>query len=144
MVGGGPAGLSGALVLGRVRRRVLLLDTESPANAASYAIHGFLSRDGTPPREVRRVAREQLRPYDTVEYRRLPRVPLAACPRVAFELAWRTALRWRPGGCFAHGMRYALPDLPGVGDVCGQHVFHCPYCHGWEVRDRAIRRLRWR
>jgi thioredoxin reductase len=69
--GGGPAGLSAALILGRMRRRVLLLDTESPANAFSNAMHGFLSRDGTPPVEVRRVAREQLQAYGTVEYRRL-------------------------------------------------------------------------
>src|SRR5919205_3707700 len=99
VVGGGPAGLSAALVLGRMRRRVLLLDTESPANAASNAMHGFLSRDGTPPAEVRRVAREQLRAYATVEYRRRAARALAACPRVASRWSWRMAPRRRPGGC---------------------------------------------
>src|ERR671921_419529 len=69
VVGGGPAGLSAALILGRMRRRVLLLDTDAPANAVSHAMHGFLSRDGTPPAEVRRVAVEQLAPYPTVERR---------------------------------------------------------------------------
>jgi thioredoxin reductase len=71
VVGGGPAGLSAALILGRMRRRVLLLDTDAPANAVSKAMHGFLSRDGTPPAEVRRVAVEQLAPYPTVELRSL-------------------------------------------------------------------------
>ena len=88
VVGGGPAGLSAALVLGRMRRRVLLLDTESPANAVSNAVHGFLSRDGTPPAEVRGAAREQLRAYDTVEYRQL-------AARSSPARGW---LRGRPGG----------------------------------------------
>src|SRR3954453_19530384 len=72
VVGGGPGGLSAALILGRMRRRVLLLDTDAPANAVSKAMHGFLSRDGTPPAEVRRVAVEQLNPYAPVELRSGP------------------------------------------------------------------------
>ena len=69
VVGAGPAGLSAALMLGRCRRRVLVCDTGKPRNAASHAMHGFLSRDGMPPREFLRIAREQLRQYDTVELR---------------------------------------------------------------------------
>ena len=139
VVGGGPAGLSAALVLGRMRRRVLVLDTESPANAASNAMHGFLSRDGTPPAEVRRAAREQLGVYQTVEYRRLAARAARRLPAGGFEVdlddgtevASRRLL-------LAHGMRYGLPGLEGVAEAWGRHVFHCPYCHGWEVRDRAI------
>ena len=139
VVGGGPAGLSAALVLGRMRRRVLLLDTESPANAASNAMHGFLSRDGTPPAEVRRTAREQLRAYETIEYRQLAACAAGRLPAGGFavdledgtEVAARRLL-------LAHGMRYGLPDLEGVAELWGRYVFHCPYCHGWEVRDRAI------
>src|SRR5215212_6136844 len=69
VVGGGPAGLSAALLLGRSRRRVLVCDTGRPRNAASHAMHGFLTRDGMPPREFLAIAREQLRQYDTVELR---------------------------------------------------------------------------
>ncbi|HKO28338.1 MAG TPA: NAD(P)/FAD-dependent oxidoreductase [Solirubrobacteraceae bacterium] len=139
VVGGGPAGLSAALVLGRMRRRVLLLDTESPANAASDAMHGFLSRDGTPPAEVRRAAREQLRAYETIDYRQLAARAADCLPAGGFQVELEdgtevTARRL----LLAHGMRYGLPDLEGVAEFWGRHVFHCPYCHGWEVRDQAI------
>lgn len=139
VVGGGPAGLSAALVLGRMRRRVLVLDTDSPANVVSQGVHGFLSRDGTPPAEVRRIGREQLAPYENVECR---------------GAAARSARRLSDGGfavglddgtevearrlLLAHGMHYGLPDLDGVAELWGRRVFHCPYCHGWEVRDQAI------
>jgi thioredoxin reductase len=139
VVGGGPAGLSAALVLGRMRRRVLVLDTEAPANAASDAMHGFLSRDGTPPAEVRRTARDQLRAYETVEYRQLAgraaRRLLAGGFEVDLEDGSEVAARRL---LLAHGMRYGLPGLEGVAEAWGRYVFHCPYCHGWEVRDRAI------
>jgi thioredoxin reductase len=138
VVGGGPAGLSAALILGRMRRRVLLLDTDAPANAVSQAMHGFLTHDGTPPAEVRRVAVEQLRPYETVERR-----PLAArsARRVpgGFEIVLEdgphvTARRL----LLAHGMRYGLPEVAGLSELWGERIFHCPYCHGWEVRDRPL------
>ncbi len=69
VIGAGPAGLSAALVLGRCRRRVLVLDDERPRNGASPALHGFLTRDGTPPRELRALAREELKAYSSVELR---------------------------------------------------------------------------
>lgn len=138
VVGGGPAGLSAALVLGRMRRRVLVLDTDAPANAVSKAMHGFLSRDGTPPAEVRRVGVEQLAPYATVELRPLA-VRSAGRASRGFEIALEdgsqaTARRL----LLAHGMRYDLPQLEGVSELWGERIFHCPYCHGWEVRDRPI------
>jgi thioredoxin reductase len=139
VVGGGPAGLSAALVLGRMRRRVLVLDTESPANAVSNAMHGFLSRDGTPPAEVRRAAREQLRAYETVEYRQLAAHAARRLPEGGFEVDLEDGTEVAARRLLlAHGMRYGLPALEGVAEVWGRHVFHCPYCHGWEVRDRAI------
>jgi thioredoxin reductase len=139
VVGGGPAGLSAALILGRMRRRVLLLDTASPANSVSNAMHGFLSRDGTPPAEVRRAAREQLRAYDTVKYRQLAACAARRLPVDGFEVDLEdgtTAAARRL--LLAHGMRYGLPGLEGAAEVWGRHLFHCPYCHGWEVRDRTI------
>lgn len=71
IVGAGPAGLNAALVLGRMRRQILLLDTDAPAHAAADEVHGFLAQDGTPPRELRRLGRDQLRPYTTVELRNI-------------------------------------------------------------------------
>jgi thioredoxin reductase len=138
VVGGGPAGLSAALILGRMRRRVILCDTDAPANAVSDAMHGFLSQDGTPPVEVRRVAAEQLKPYATVEQRLL-------AARSAREAPGGFAVTLGDGSevsarrlLLAHGLHYGLPDLDGVVELWGERVFHCPYCHGWEVRDQPI------
>ena len=139
VVGGGPAGLSAALVLGRMRRRLVLLDTNEPANAVSRAMHGFLSRDGTPPAEVRRAGREQLRPYDTVEVRSVGARAARRRADERFELDLGDGSRLTARRLLlAHGMRYGLPDVDGVAELWGECVFHCPYCHGWEVRDRPI------
>ena len=138
VVGGGPAGLSAALILGRMRREVLLLDTAAPANAVSNAMHGFLGQDGVPPAAVRQLAGDQLQPYRSIERRTTAAV---AGRRVAegFEItlehggtvAGRRVL-------LAHGMRYGLPDLKGASELWGRSIFHCPYCHGWEVRDQTL------
>ena len=138
VVGGGPAGLQAALVLGRMRRSVLLLDTGAPANAVSEAMHGFLSRDGTPPAEVRRIAADQLSPYETVERRAV--AATAAAPdsagfAVELEDGGRAEARFL---ILAHGMRYELPEVEGLEALWGRRAFHCPYCHGWEVRDRRV------
>ena len=139
IVGAGPAGLSAALVLGRMQRSVLLLDTDAPAHAVSDGVHGFLAQDGTPPSALRAIGREQLQPYSSVELR-----PLAArlAHRLAgggFELALEDATRVAARRLLlAHGMRYDVPDLRGAAELWGKRVFHCPYCHGWEVRDKRV------
>lgn len=139
IVGGGPAGLSAALVLGRSRRRVLVCDSGRPRNAASRAIHGFVTRDGTPPREFLRVAREQLQPYDTVTIRDVE-VSAAECrgdSRFHVSLADGSELESRKL-LIATGVADNVPDIPGFHELLGHGVFHCPYCDGWEVRDRPI------
>jgi thioredoxin reductase len=136
VVGGGPAGLSAALILGRGRKKVLLCDAGPPRNAAAEHIQGFVTRDGTPPREFRRLGREQLRPYD-VEVRDVRVVDVArAGPgfRVALEGGGEVETR---RVLLATGMVDVLPDLPGYRELWGKAVFQCPYCHGWEVQDRA-------
>src|SRR5262249_33212118 len=85
IVGAGPAGLSAALMLGRCRRTVLVCDTGKPRNAASRAMHGFLTRDGIPPREFLGIAREQLRRYDTIELRNTEVVD-ARCVESRFQV----------------------------------------------------------
>jgi len=138
IVGAGPAGLSAALILGRSRRRVLVCDTGKPRNAASRAMHGFLSRDGMPPGEFLRIARDQLRQYDSIEMRDIE-VTGAKCVDGRFHVTLH-------GGdsvssrklLIATGVVDNLPDLPGFNELHGASVFHCPYCDGWEVRDQPL------
>ena len=137
IIGGGPAGLSAALVLGRSRRRVLVLDAGNPRNAPSPAAHSLFTRDGDSPRELLRIAREQLRPYDvemrTVEVTDVLReeggfaVVLADGSRVA---ARRVLL--------STGVVDRLPEIEGMRELWGTSVLHCPYCHGWEVRNEPV------
>jgi thioredoxin reductase len=138
IVGAGPAGLSAALMLGRCRRRVLVCDTGRPRNAASAAMHGFLTRDGIAPREFLRIAREQLRQYETVEVRDIE-VTVAACRDSLFDVTLidGSALRSRKL-LIATGVTDNLPDIPGFDQLYGRGVFHCPYCDGWEVRDQPL------
>lgn len=138
IIGAGPAGLSAALILGRCRRRVLVCDTGKPRNAASQAIHGFLTRDGIAPREFLQTAREQLRQYDTVELRDIE-VTAADCRDSRFHvtLADGSARETRKL-LIATGVVDNLPDIPGFAELYGKSVFHCPYCDGWEVRDQPL------
>lgn len=138
IIGGGPAGLSAALVLGRCRRRVLVCDTGQPRNAASHAMHGFLSRDGIPPWEFLQIARDQLRPYETVELREVE-ATAAECRDSRFHvtLADGSVLQTRKL-LIATGVRDNLPEIPGFLELYGRSVFHCPYCDGWEVRDQPL------
>jgi thioredoxin reductase len=139
IVGAGPAGLSAALILGRCRRRVLVCDAGRPRNGASHAMHGYLSRDGTPPLEFLRIARDQLRPYDTIEIRD-GEVTAAECrgaSRFHVTLADGASEESRTL-LIATGVADNVPEIPGFLDWYGRGVFHCPYCDGWEVRDRPI------
>lgn len=137
IAGGGPAGLSAALVLGRARKSVLLCDAGTPRNAAAEHIQGFVTRDGTPPAEFRRIGREQLQPYD-VEYQNVKLLAvdrLASGFRVSLE-GGRTLETRRV--LLATGMVDEVPELPGYRELWGKSIFQCPYCHGWEVKDQAF------
>ena len=138
IVGGGPAGLSAALILGRARRRVLVCDNGHPRNEASHAMHGYLTRDGIPPREFLQIARQELTPYDTVEVRDVT-VTGAECVdgRFVVRLATGEDVHSRKL-LIATGVRDNVPALEGIDTLYGRSVFHCPYCDGWEVRDQPI------
>ena len=143
VIGAGSAGLSAALTLGRCLRRVLVADGGPPRNAASPAVHGFLSSDGIRPAELLRLGHEQLRPYETVT---------TACLHID-ELT-RVGHGFRATGhgtpddapttitarrvLLATGVSDILPPLPGFRELWGRGVLHCPYCHGWEVRDQPL------
>jgi thioredoxin reductase len=138
IVGAGPAGLSAALMLGRSRRRVLLCDTGRPRNAASRAMHGFLSRDGIPPAEFLRTAREQMRQYESVECRDVE-VVHAECREGRFHVTLADGVRLATRKLLiATGVVDNLPSIPGFKELYGRSVFHCPYCDGWEVRDQPL------
>jgi thioredoxin reductase len=136
IVGGGPAGLSAALVLGRCRRRVLLCDSGTPRNAASRALHGYLSRDGIAPLELLRLGREELTPYG-IELRQAIVTDVVRAG-AAFEVAIGTERVRAHSVLLATGIRDELPAIPGLAECYGTSVHHCPYCDGWEHRERAL------
>ena len=138
IVGGGPAGLSAALMLGRCRRRVLLCDVGDQRNLRSHALHAYLTRDGVAPSEFLRLARADLGRYGTVECRELEIVEAA---REDGGFAVRadngTLLRTRKL-LLATGVIDELPALDGLDAFYGTSVHHCPYCDAWEWRDRPL------
>jgi thioredoxin reductase len=137
IVGAGPAGLSAALVLGRCRRRVLICDAGQPRNAASKALHGYLTRDGISPLELLRIGREELQPYG-IEFRQALVTGVAHSDN-GFDVTIEQAQQVRAQTVLlATGVQDELPDVPGLADCYGTTVHHCPYCDGWEHRERAL------
>src|ERR687889_709994 len=138
VVGGGSAGLSAALILGRSRRQTLVVDAGEPRNAPSSGVHGFFSRDGISPEELLEIGREQLEPYPSVEVRSA-RVSGTSGVNGDFEVILDDGSVVRARKLLlATGVVDELPDKPGFEELWGSGVYHCPYCHGWEVRDRPL------
>ncbi|MFB6887899.1 NAD(P)/FAD-dependent oxidoreductase [Kitasatospora sp. NPDC056327] len=141
VVGGGAAGLSAALVLARARRRVAVVDAGQPRNAPAEHMRGFLTRDGMPPAALLEAGRAELAGYgvDLLDARvdHIDPLPSGAGPGFAVYLAGGPALRARRVAV-ATGLRDGLPELPGLAGRWGRDVLHCPYCHGYEVRDRPL------
>jgi thioredoxin reductase len=134
IVGGGAAGLSSALVLGRSRRSVAVVDAGMPRNAPAAHMHGFLSRDGMSPTDLLATARAEVRRYGVV----------LLDDRVA-EIREGFTIQLAGGGhltarrlVLATGAVDELPDIPGARERWGRDLLHCPYCHGWEVRDQPL------
>lgn len=134
VIGGGAAGLSAALVLGRARRRVAVVDAGAPRNAPAAHMQGFLSRDGMPPADWLAAGRAEVTGYG-VELVEDQVVGIDAGFFV--RLAGGQVLRTRRI-LVATGVRDELPEIPGVRQRWGRDLLHCPYCHGWEVRDQPI------
>ena len=138
IVGGGPAGLSAALVLGRCRREVVVFDDGTYRNRDARELRGFLTRDGTPPRELRRIAHDELSRYSTVSV--VPGTVAEVRP-----IDGRFALLTTAGqqvDCdavlLATGFRDLQPAIGGVPELHGDLVVPCPYCDAWEVRDQPL------
>jgi thioredoxin reductase len=138
IVGGGPAGLSAALILGRCRRDVLLVDAGRQRNRFAGRMHGFLTRDGESPQAFLQVAREQLRPYATIRSIEGEAAD-AACSGDEFTVSLRDHEPVRARTLLlATGVVDHLPPLQGIEPLYGHSVHHCPYCDGWEWRDRRL------
>ncbi|MEO7319024.1 MAG: NAD(P)/FAD-dependent oxidoreductase, partial [Chthoniobacteraceae bacterium] len=138
IVGGGPAGLSAALILGRCLRRVLVCDSGKPRNAASHAMHGYLTRDGISPQDFLKIGREQLAPYETVAFRHVKVEDVegsegrfTAVIEGGERVSARTVL-------FATGLVDELPDIANFRQFYGVSAHNCPYCDGWEHRGEPI------
>jgi thioredoxin reductase len=138
IVGGGPAGLNAALVLGRSCRRVVLCDAGNPRNANSRGVNGFLSRDGIDPHELRRIGREQLAAYDGVKVHDAA-VSDLHCTEKGFEGVLDDGNRLQARKVLlATGLEIDFPEVDGMAELYGQGVFDCPYCDGWDVRGQPI------
>jgi thioredoxin reductase len=139
VVGGGAAGLSGALVLGRARRDVLLVDAGRQSNRVAHAVGGLLAQEGTAPDALYAAAHAQLQGYPSVTVQRDEVLAVTPLDDGTFgaRIAGAGDVRARRV-LLAAGMEYVPPGLPGVAERWGGAVFHCPFCHGWEVRDGAL------
>jgi thioredoxin reductase len=138
VVGGGAAGLSAALVLGRARRRTLLLDEAEQSNRVAHGIGGLLGHDGRPPADLYAAGRTELAAYPSVEVRS---GAVVAGERDGDGFVLELAEGGREQArrvLLATGMDYRFPELTGIAERWGRSVFHCPFCHGWEVRDRPL------
>jgi thioredoxin reductase len=138
IIGGGPAGLNAALVLGRARRTVLVFDDNRPRNAVTQETHGFLTRDGVKPGEFRSIAHQEISKYPSVEIQHM-RISDVSKHESWFELVAdngevvqaRTII-------LATGLKETLPAIDVIHDYYGKSLFSCPYCDGWELKDKPL------
>ncbi|MEV0702755.1 NAD(P)/FAD-dependent oxidoreductase [Saccharopolyspora sp. NPDC050389] len=141
VIGGGAAGLNAALVLSRARRQVLVVDSGEPRNAPAHQVHGFISRDGTPPAELLATGRAEVEHYGGRVVAGEVRAARRDGEEFEVELADRVVRARRL--IVATGLRDELPEVPGLRERWGRDVLHCPYCHAWEVRDQRFGVLGW-
>lgn len=162
IIGGGPAGLNAALVLGRARRSVIVFDDYTPRNAVTVYTHGFMTRDGVKPVELRRLAWRDMERYPSVALvrKRVTEV-LPASGSIRMEVGTRLHEGFQAGTVshpnerfrlkavdgtvyearkllLAAGLKETLPQIPGIQHLYGKSLFNCPYCDGWELRDQPL------
>jgi thioredoxin reductase len=137
VIGGGPAGLSGAVALGRALRSVRVIDSGAPRNAPAEGIHNFLTRDGMTPAQFRAAGRVEAEHYGAV----VEDGEVVAAERVDDQFVVTLAdggMRRGRRLLVTSGLVDELPEVPGLAERWGTTVLHCPYCHGYEARGKAI------
>jgi thioredoxin reductase len=138
ILGGGPAGLNAALVLGRARRTVLVFDDNQPRNAVTQETHGFLTRDGVKPNEFRHLAHQDISKYPSVEIRPT-RITDVRNHEGLFKLVADNGAVVRARTIIlATGLKEILPAIVDIHDYYGKSVFSCPYCDGWELKEKPL------
>lgn len=138
IIGGGPAGLNAALVLGRARKHVIVIDEGRPRNAVTHATHGFLTRDGISPGDFRQIAREEISRYPSVSFTQDTAVAITGSDgHFIIKTAQGNSISSKKV-LFAVGMKDRPLDIPGLAEVYGKSAFVCPYCDGWELRDQPL------
>ncbi|MGN7351461.1 NAD(P)/FAD-dependent oxidoreductase [Paenibacillus sp. 2003] len=138
IIGGGPAGLNAALVLGRARKNVVVIDDETPRNWVTRETHGFVTRDGASPREFRKAAKEQIAAYPSVQFASDTATAITGNDG-DFVIKTTQGASYRTKKIlFAVGKKDLPLDINGLTEVYGKSAFVCPYCDGWELRDQSL------
>ncbi|KKI92910.1 pyridine nucleotide-disulfide oxidoreductase [Bacillus sp. SA1-12] len=139
IIGGGPAGLNAALVLGRARRSIILFDNDQPRNAVTHESHGFITRDGVSPREFRDLAHHDIRKYPSVNIKKSNVLEINRESHSLFKLITDDGESYLSRKIMlAIGLKEKLPDVNGIRDYYGRSLFSCPYCDGWELKDQPL------
>lgn len=138
IIGGGPAGLNAALVLGRARRNTLLFDNNNPRNAVTQESHGFITRDGVKPREFKEIAHKEIGKYPSVIFEE-KQITLVSKSDCLFELVTsENEIYQSKTIIISTGLKDNLPKIENISDYYGKSLFNCPYCDGWELRDKPL------
>ncbi|KRE14079.1 pyridine nucleotide-disulfide oxidoreductase [Bacillus sp. Root920] len=138
IIGGGPAGLSAALVVGRGRKQVIVFDDELPRNRVTQESHGFITNDGMTPFEIRRAGEADLQKYPNIKIKRSRIVDIQK-KEERFTLLTHERDRFEAKKIIlATGLQDILPEIEGIHDVYGKTLFSCPFCDGWELKDKAL------
>ncbi len=139
IIGGGPAGLNAALVLGRARRKVVIVDDGQPRNRVTHESHGYLTRDRIKPAEFRKIAYEEVLHYPSVEHMSVRAEQAERLDNGQFRIELNDGRQLLARKLlFTTGIKEVLPDIQGVTDCYGQSLFNCPFCDGWEQRDQPL------
>lgn len=138
VIGGGPSGLNASLVLGRAKKNIIMFDEDNPRNAVTYESHGFITRDGIKPSEFKRIAKEELRKYPSISIQN-HRVIAIKKEKQSFIIQTDEGNSYHSRKVIlSTGLKDVLPRIEGINNFFGTSLFNCPFCDGWELKDRAL------
>ncbi|MGD6830691.1 NAD(P)/FAD-dependent oxidoreductase [Sutcliffiella halmapala] len=138
VIGGGPSGLNASLVLGRAKKNIILFDEDKPRNAVTYESHGFITRDGIKPSEFKRIAKEELRNYPSISIQN-HRVIAIIKEKQSFIIHTDEGNSYHSRKVIlSTGLRDVMPRIEGINNFFGTSLFNCPFCDGWELKDRPL------